>query len=624
MVNSLILVDSSLNITELISKISNFIETKIISFDIESHNTLTKLGIEHDKIENYIDNDDQNLIDELSIGKAIGWYNQDGISDLLQYENLNLGCLIEGEFSRYLLQIMKNFVGVIRLIDKENPLTISTSDSLISMIKIIDKDNKITIDSIPKKIITQSNQIMIPIVIGKKLINIKIPLILGLKIIRIIGSIMNIIFNFKINVDQISNKKSILLVDFSPTQYSDFLMALSKLGSNILLLNERGSPVWNINNLKIVTHSRSKIMQLHDFLDSKLKSTIEKKQHKLYHDLENLNSSTKLDEFFSICGYSFWGVIKEHFNKMCLQRFNEGIKRLELSKKLFTKTHISCIVVLYNTALEEMVMLHIAKVLKIPCIVLQHGHYTDGTFQKRFLPLMFPQFQTDLKYAIWGKKMINPMIQSGIKENNLILSGSPKYDQLFEIKNICKNDGVILVASTFLQNQHQLSGYDTNLSILHENIFHEICRISNNISNKRLIVKLHPSKIPQYDVQSTLSGINKSIPIYRTQNITDLMKNCDVVVCIDHSTILLEAMILEKPTITFMIDSKRYENDEMVKNQATITVKSIKEFEEVLDKILFNDSFKNDVIEKGKKFVNEYLMNPGNSSEFLANELKKY
>src|SRR5437763_1538110 len=49
------MIDGYSDISKLMSKVDENKKTKIISFDIIAHKNLTKLGIEHEKVESYID-----------------------------------------------------------------------------------------------------------------------------------------------------------------------------------------------------------------------------------------------------------------------------------------------------------------------------------------------------------------------------------------------------------------------------------------------------------------------------------------------------------------------------------------------------------------------------------------
>lgn len=600
------------------SKITDYNKNKVISFDMTAHSALSKLGIVHEKVENYIDINDQNLIDKLVIDKSHEWYKQEGISDFLQFENLNLGSLLELEITSYFLPIMKNFVGVIRIIEQEKPLLISASPLLASMIKIIDKNNKIVVQSHTAKITASLvlDRIAISINIGGKLFTIWISRNLAIKIKNIMESLTNMIFNIKFNLHSASNKKSIMLIDFNPMLYGDLLKELLRLDKNVILLNERRPAVWNLQSLKNVRQCKCKVLRLKDFLNPKLQSIIINKQNELQTRIKEMSLNNKLEEYFSIAGHSFWSSVKENFVSMCLERFNEAIERFELSKELFEKIDVACMLILYAVAPEEKVIIHVAQRFKIPGLILQHGVYPQiqNTERSRILFNIIPL--TDIKHVLWGKETQEYFLQLGVKDDDIVLVGSPRHDEFFRIKIKCKNRGFILLAYGYISETYL--GIDTNALKQYENLLREVCKISVNIPNKKLIIKMHPGQSIAYDLNHIIHAVNPSTPIYKTQYILDLMKDCDVLVSLGPSTILLEAMILDKPTITFAIDPQWYYDDKIFKSGATLLVKTPKDFEDALNNVLFNSEFRNELLQKGKKFVNEYLINHGNSSEFLA------
>ncbi len=601
-------------------------KTRVISCDIFSHNILSQLKIDHEKIENYIHENDQNLIDKLIIEKSHEWYKQKGISELLKFENLNLGSLLELEIAPYFLQIMKNFIGVKRVIDEENPSIVISSTSLTQMVKTVTSNKNIKIESydLPNAPTLSYDRIALSINVGKKLFTIWVSRDFALKIKNTLESITSLIFKFKYNFSNPTRRKSILLLDFNPMLYGDLLEELSKLDENILLLNQRRPAVWNLQSLNNVKKSNSKVIKLENLLNSELSSMITQKQKELQENLQKISLNDDiLGEFFSVEGYSFWPSIKNSFIEMCSRRFKEAITRFFLARELFKKLNITCMLILYDTAPEEKILIHVAKEFGIQGIILQHG----GIFTKRdtemlvsILPFVPP---IGIKHGLWGKESANIFSQLGVKHEDMILMGNPRYDELFRMKNKSANKGIILIGSSILP-ELAYSRIDTNEMIKFENIFRDICRISVSVPNKKLIVKLHPGQHSSYDVKPILNEIDPSIPIYKTSNIADLMKDCDVFVYIGFSTVLLEAMILGKPTITFKIGPDwEYEN-KIFQSGATLVVRSVNEFEKALNNVLFNDAFRNDLIQKGEKYINDYFMNPGNSSKSLSNILKKY
>ncbi|MBI3641314.1 MAG: hypothetical protein HY222_02850 [Thaumarchaeota archaeon] len=461
----------------------------------------------------------------------------------------------------------------------------------------------------------------IPINIGTKLFTIWVSRDFALKIKNTIESLTNLIFNFKFDFKK-NSKKNILLLDFNPMLYGNLLNELSKLDENVVLLNERRPAVWNIQSLKTIKFSKSKVMILKDLLNPKLRSTILQKQKILRNNFEKFSTNRILEEFFSIDGYSFWNAIKDNFLNMCSRRLEEAIERLELAKDFFERVDIKCILILYDNATEEKTILHAAKQYNVPGIILQHGVYVQNLHMERLLPILPIIPPLNVKHALWGNEMKNCFLQFGVHDSDIIMTGSSRHDELFWIKNKCKNKGRILLASSILTDIFY-SGMQTDAFVQFENILKDVCKISINVPNKKLIVKLHPGQYTSFDVKPIIHSIDSSIPIYKTRNILDLMKDCDVMICIGPSTVLLEAMILGKPTITFGVDPQWFYEDKIFKNGATLLVKTSKELEDALNNVLFDDVFRNNLIKKGEEFVNDYLVNQGSSSTFIASTLQK-
>lgn len=619
--DSVILVNDSSLISKLISDIFTPEKTKIISFDIITHNHLSGLNIKHEKVEDYLDENDYELIDRLSLDMSHNWYQLKKISDLLQFENINMGWLLESEITPYFLKILKNFIGVIRIIEKENPSVITGSISITSMAKIIKKNLVIHSHIAPTDATLSFDRVCIPINIGKKLFTIWISRKYALKIKNIMEWITNKIFRFKFSIHNTSKNKSILLLDFNPMFQKTLLKKLTEINKNIILLNERRPAIWNLQSFKAVKQSKSKTIRLKDFLNIQLQHTIQHKQNFLEVNLQKLSTDNSLEEFFSVLGYSFWPTIKENFVDMCLKRFNEAIERFYLSKELFTKIHIDSILVYFAVAPEEKIILHAARGFEIPGIILQHAAYPQSRHMERFFKLFSYVPPPGLKHAVWGKETENYFLQLGVNNNDIMLTGSSKHDEYFHIKNKCTNGKYILLASSVI-SEHESYGLNTNIFIEFENIIREVCKTCNNIPDKKFIVKLHPGQPTLYDVRPIIHSIDPKISIYKTKDILDLLKNCEVAVFIGPSTSILEAMILDKPTITFRIEPQWYYDDKIFQSGATLLVSTQKEFEIAINEILSNTEFRNKLIQKGKKFVNDYMVNQGNASDIIVSMMK--
>jgi len=599
---------------------------KIISFDFKTHAELETLGIEHEIVENYLDVDDHKLIEDLVYQKFMKWHEQDWLTDHIYLENLNLGSLLDQFIGLYFLKIVKKFVCIIRILNKEQPSFVTASDDLAKIVSEIQKSNKIQIKLIPgkKQNLLYYDRIQIPIKLGTKSFTIWISRKNFLRIKQFIEKLTIKIFNLKPISNKKSTSESIILLDFNSILDSDLIKNLSTLNKQIILLNARKPSIWNTESFKKIKNSKSKILRLENFMNKQVKSDILKIQQQVQNNLEKIKSKKEFETFFSFEGYTLWPIIKDDFINTCLKYFNEAITRYELSKILFNKINVKCLLILYPNAVEEKVIIHVAQESKIPGIILQHGVPPYTKYYEKFLPFFYPSEQIGLIHAIWNDTEKKYRKNMGINEDNIVLTGSHRFDSLFEIRNQCTNNGTILIASSTLAKQDEMMDSSTFTGIEYANMLKNICKISNNIEGKKLIVKLHPAQSQSFDARTIVEDVDKSIPIYQHENIVDLLKNCDVLVCMEYSTILLEAMILNKPTITCLVYSEWFEDDEMIRKGATLTVKSIEDFQSSLDKVLNDKEFRDNLVKKGNDFAKNFLANPGTATKSIIQMLEKY
>jgi len=620
--NSLILLTENSSIKNLSTeKISN---SKVISFDYKTHIELKKLGIKHEIVEEYFKPNDEKNIEKIVYEKFLKWHEQDWISSYLNLDDLNLGSLLDQFIGMYFLQIIKKTVCINRIIEKEKPDSIDTSNDLLKIISNISRFDQIIVKSIPGKEqnLLYYDRIQIPIKITSKSFSIWVSRKKFLYLKNFVEKLTINIFRLKPKLNRKNLSQSLLLLDFNTLLDGDFINELSSIDEEIILLNERKPAIWNIESFKKIKNSKSKILRLQDLINSQVEIEILKINKQIEKNLEKIKNMNEFETFFSYESDTIWPIIKDEFIQMCSKYFQEAVYRYKLSQILFETINIKSLLILYPNAAEERVIIHVANKFNIPGIVLQHGVPPHTKYYEKFLTLWYPAEQKHLIHAIWDKTEKKHLKTLGIEDKNFVLTGSHRLDLLFPIKNTCKSNGSILVASSTLAKQDELLDSSTFTSIEYGNMLKDICTISNNFPEKKLIVKLHPAQSPTFDAKMLIHEINESIPIFQHENILPFLEKCDVLVCMEYSTILLEAMILNKPTITSLVYSDWFEDDEMIKRGATLTVKTKEEFEIALKKILNDNEFRSNLIKKGNEFVNDFLVNQGQSVKSIKQLLK--
>ena len=124
-----------------------------------------------------------------------------------------------------------------------------------------------------------------------------------------------------------------------------------------------------------------------------------------------------------------------------------------------------------------------------------------------------------------------------------------------------------------------------------------------------------------------IKKLDSSIPIYLWSSVIDTINGVDAVLVISpeiHATptMLLESMILGKPTMNIYLENKIPEYD-YVKNKAILTVSNTDDLEKNLKKLLFNKEFQDELQTNADIYVSKFLNYRGNASENFASILKQ-
>ena len=524
MVEKIILIEGKEDVEDLKKEIKDP-KVKIISFDFESHIALNNYGLKHAFVEEYLSKDDEELIDNKTVELTVGWYTHPEIEKLLKINEINLGSLLQIELIWYFFQCLKRSLGIKRVLEKENPKEISTS-FLNRYVSEFCKysDVKLYEQKSTKNSSLFFDSIEIPIQIRGKIIPLKISRKKFIKLKKMVATTINLFYNFKPKIKELEKNKTILLLDFNPTQYEDLLKSLSNSKNNILLLNQRRPAVWNYNSLKILRKSKCKIIELDDFQDKDLLKIIKNEKRKFKKQLENLWIKDKIfQEIFSIEDFSFWNVIKVNFSYLTTTRFIETIERFFLLNRFFERTNINIILEWAHVGLEDKLIISMANKRKIPNMFLQHGLYIQNKKYDKYLSILPILPSEGSKHLVWGRILKEHILNHNIKSDEVIEIGSPRHDKFFKKHNEFEKTNIILLAANGMFHNN-CSGSDTRAFIKMENYIKKIIVIMKKYPEKRLVVKLHPGKV-SYDIKPLINEIDPSIQIYQNENIFELLKN---------------------------------------------------------------------------------------------------
>ena len=603
-------------------------DKNIIALDYKAHKQLKTLNIKHEIFDVYLDKDDKHVIEKLVTDINTNWYKNKNISNALTFRGINFGWLLEAEFHVTLLMIIRTFYCLLKINEKHNPTTVIISRDLLEMANVIFKNCKIQTleESDDKNQQFNLDFFSIKYNLGPIPITFRIPrkyfFMLRQTYDKLISSKLSKILFTSIN----EKKLFVLLVDFNPVQYDKFLHELSKKNINILLLNRKRVASWNFESFSIIRKTKSIPVTYEHFLKQQDKQEMHELTTTMTKNLEVLLSNEKLfDDIFSVNLKPFWGYLSKYFKDFCIERFKEAIYEMVGAEKFLSVIKPSIILHFYDVALQEKLLIYYARKNKIPNVMIQHGTpylSLPGFTALNHLHGTIPIYQ-DKKVAVWGNVMKDYCLHEGVKENDVIVSGSLRHDEFFQLKNMQNPEkGIIVIALGQLNNMNvdtqTLSTYDK-----YENSLNIICKVLKKITDRKKIVKLHPGDMVfnTVSVESIIHKIDPTIQIVVSTDLGKLLQSADVVITVGLTTVLLESNILEKPTLTLVADEQ--DHFSILNNGFTELFADTDEerFEKFLNDMLTNKKLRDNQIQKGINFVNAYMSNQGHASEYLAKKI---
>jgi hypothetical protein len=333
-------------------------------------------------------------------------------------------------------------------------------------------------------------------------------------------------------------------------------------------------------------------------------------------------------ELFFKDGISFWPAIKQRVINSYTKRLYEYVRITMVAKKIFEKLDISCVVCLNEVGETEKTVLKV-KPDEIPIINLLHGfsNYHKETADLRWIfDINHLVPHKNDKIFVWGKADLDHYSSRLDKSNSeLIVVGSPRYDSLFKTMRESRRDKIVMLSPEPIT---EFSGHgDVNLALKYEATIQKIYNSIKKLDGVKLVVKLHPGQNKHNaDLINLFRKIDKTIPIYHTMSPIKILQRSDVLLNItceafDPSTVMLEGMILQKPVIEVSLDERYHGSSD---NMPFVSVFYKENIGEYLEKTLFDEVFRNEVLANQKRHLDYFLSNHGIASKKMSDLLISY
>jgi len=626
---SIILVGEISDLEALPHNIFSDRNTKVFSFDSSAHKQLESKKINHEMADNLLTQEERLQLFDKAIG-FLSWHSTITSSDFT-FDGVNLLKLYDShEFLSYLLPNLINLIIIKKIIEREKPTKIICTSLFSTIVKLFVKQHHVETEFFPNKInnLLLWDKITYKYNIGKIPLAINVSRSSYLKIKRLLEVFFDFFYCFNLKLNKFAKKKSIIFLEFDPSSFSNLILATQQYDGNVILVNQRKSAIWNKRSINVIRKSKCKILVPERFLNKKEKKDISFLSNAYSQKIEKLwQNSQFFNNIFQIEGYGFWDVIKDVTLNVYLERLVQNMLLVRSVKKIFDALDVKCIISLNDVGETEKVFLELNN--SSQSILLEHGFVERINKTKRFDVFFGHNFFTG-NFAVWGETRKQWLVnENGVDPKRILVTGSPRHDRYF-ISRIQKKLGkeiILLLAPNPINDANGLS--DTNLKLRYNNVIENTLSIIQKFGNVKIIVKLHPIQLKHNEeIKSLIQKLDNSVPIYLWTSVIDTINSVDAVMVISpeiHATptMVLESMILGKPTMNIYFDEKVPEY-EHIRSKSVYAVTDSCDLESALKKLLFDGQFQNELKTNADAFVTKFMSNRGTASESFASLLKSY
>ena len=606
-----------------ISQIAKIKELKISDYQIfainyEIHKKLNENNITHIIADKLLSKKERDELYDFTI-KKYKWFKDNSLSNNFLFNDINLFEITDsGIIHENLLKMLIEGSVIKKIIIEYEPKTIHCSTEISKFIKI--NFQKIELKKISdnvKQLVLYEN-INFRLNIGKKSIHFDISKKKYFMLKNIFEKIIYSLFNFWYKK---SSKEVILLTEFNIVNFKEFISEF-KDKYQLVFLNFRRPTIWNLECIKILKKSNSKIIDTRELVnDQENKNIINEFQNKL----NKIFEEKEFLENFKFNEISFWPLIDNKLKNLFSNRIPDQIKEILIIKNIIENLKLKCFICLNESGETEKILLKNNK-QKIKSILLQHGfsnfHEETDAIRMRIDERKLTPIMSD-KFFVWGESDNKFFRKLGIDERKLVISGNPKFDDFPVIEKISKNEKIVLITPEPITES--FGHYVTELANQYENTIKRICQILKSYDDVKIIVKLHPGQNSHNEVlENIFNKIDKSIPIFQIKSSQQIVNESDLLLNItceadDPSTIMLEGLVLDKPVLEICLDKKF-----TFSNRGIITIFDNDDLEKNIHRMLFNEEFLEKNSLDRNNVIKNYLANIRNSSKKMLDYITNW
>lgn len=592
----------------------------VIAFDYESHRLLSSHNIRHQTMDNFLNDDERKRVFQFcfSLWK---WYDKLDEHDVT-FHNLNLLSIIDrNETHEALMNIVPKIHAVNIAIKEIQPDSIFASSSIYNLFSNSKNKMESIDDSVSVEDSFTHDQINISYEIWKCNIGVKMSRKRYKSLKRNFERLVCSIYGLR----KKSNRKKIILIEFNPEASFDLLREIDSQGFQPVLINFRRPAAWSRNSIELLKKSHSLVGIPEDWVDKKTLSEIKEKCDTYLEKIYSIFSKEcVLAEIFVFEGVRFDHYMKERFLKVLGDRLEEYVLGMCLAEAVNKSDDVAGIITLNLSGETEKVFSFIPS--KSHLILLQHA-FSNYTPQISYLDVLDDFDIIKDRIAVWGNTVRDYLIENrSFPKDRIIVAGNPKYDSFVRLEKRKEAKKTILITPRPIINH--VEGARIELYEKYERVIDRLLEITHNREDIEIIFKLHPQQSRHNEIiKEYIENKNQKVKIFQFRAINEMLTACDLHVNIapdnfDASTVILEAMILGRPTINIQLQKTDTEF-EFMKDSAVRTISYDSDFKKEIFELVFDEGKSSELIKNAKMHLKRYLANQGSSSKTLITTIRE-
>jgi len=346
--------------------------------------------------------------------------------------------------------------------------------------------------------------------------------------------------------------------------------------------------------------------------------------------LKKLFKNEKFKDVFSFEGISLLDAYSFQLFRIFKTEMSNACEKTVLFEKAIQDFQPKNIILHNEHSAFGKSLIFAAKKLQIPSIAMQHGNIEFASPEyfisnnmicknKEFALNERCDHLADLT-LVHGEKIKDLLVKfGGYSKERLKVVGNPQWDLIQKTEYFDK--AKFLKENKFSEKVKTIAILSQALPVIENRIYFNkkiTETLSETFSKLQIIWKPHPREntseiadlvINQYNLSDAI--ITKELPLF------DVLHACDVAITV-HSTTGLEAMLFDKPVITF-IPPGELENSLFENTGAVIKVETKKELATAIDQTLFDDAVRKNLKINRDKLINDLTKFDGNASKRCAN-----